>query len=149
VKGKFRNALKQVRRRISDFIDKNQNTTFGKAYARFRYLLIGVIIAVSLNLPPSIYPFAVFFILFLVILLLVVALVFQKTHSSRLNIRVFFLGASLTSLGSAFLTYVSLANGSIVQIPLNAIVGIFRSILLASFFSLLERLARYLEDETQ
>jgi hypothetical protein len=56
------------------------------------------------------------------------------------------LGASIISAGLALVTFFSLNRGGVIQISLENLTGVFKSILLASFFSLLERLTKYLED---
>jgi hypothetical protein len=61
-----------------------------------------------------------------------------------------FLGASLASITFAFHTFFfSIVSLGLIQISLNALVSLFRSILITSFFSLLERLTKFLEDREQ
>jgi hypothetical protein len=54
------------------------------------------------------------------------------------------------SIVFAFQTFFfSIVGNGLVQIPLDALVGLFRSVLLTSLFSLLERLTRFFEDQVE
>lgn len=112
------------------------------------FLLLGMLIAISLSYSTPLFPSVVFFLLSIVALLVFVVIFALGRDFMRL--RILFLGASITSVALAFRTFFfSIVLNGLVQIPFDALVGLFRSILLASFFSLLERLTRFIEDQSE
>lgn len=108
-------------------------------------LFSGMGISVSWNSVTPGYPSVIIFLLGLASML---ALVFTLASSRDfIGLRILFLGASITSVIFAFHTFFfSLMVYGLIQISDVALVGLFRSILLTSLFSLLERLTRFLED---
>lgn len=111
------------------------------------FLLLGMIIALLLGFGTPLYPFSVLFLIGIVLLLCFGAILALRGYFVKL--RLIFLGASIVSVILAFVTFFSLNRGGAIQIPFDALFGIFRSILLASFFSLLERLSRFLEEQNE
>jgi hypothetical protein len=111
------------------------------------FLLLGMVASISLARATPLFPSVVFFLLSVVLLLCLV--VYLALSKNFLSLRILFLGASVTSVLSAFLTFFSLVRLGLIQISLDDIVGIFRSVLLTSLFSLLERLTRFIEDQTR
>jgi len=65
------------------------------------------------------------------------------------ELRLLFLGASVTAVVSAFITFMSIINFNLISINLNQLAGIFRSLLLASIFSLIERSVKFFEDKSE
>ena len=109
-------------------------------------LVVGIGTAVTLNLLVPFFPSVFVFILITVILLYLI-FTSTKDKDDLLRLRIVFLGASLASIIFAFYTFFfSIQSSGIVQIPFNALIGLFRSILITSFFSLFERLTKFLED---
>jgi hypothetical protein len=112
------------------------------------FLLLGMLIAISLSHSTPLFPSVVFFLLSIVALLVFVVIFALGRDFMRL--RILFLGASITSVALAFRTFFfSIVLNGLVQIPFDALVSLFRSILLTSFFSLLERLTRFIEDQLE
>jgi len=110
-------------------------------------LLLGILIAVSLSYVTPLSS-AVFFAFQIVSLIgLIVIFAYYKEFRS---LRIIFLGASITSLIFAFRTFFfSLIINEMVQITFDNVWGLFRSVLLTSLFSLLERLTKFIEDKTE
>jgi hypothetical protein len=112
-------------------------------------LLIGIIAAAFLNLLTPLFPSILFF-LFVTGILLFFIFNSIRLKVEILQLRVLFLGASVTSILFALHTYFfSIISVGLVQIPLDSITGLFRSILTISLFSLLERLTKFLEDKRE
>lgn len=111
------------------------------------YFILGILTAISLSLGLPTYPVIIFFILGLITLLsIAIVLAYYRNFT---EIRLLFLGASVTSVISAFITYLSITNFNLISININQLAGIFRSLLLASMFSLLERFTRFFEDKLE
>jgi len=110
------------------------------------FLVLGIGFSISINNVTPTNPSIIFFAVSLILLsVLLVILAYERAF---MNIRILFLGASITSVLFATHTFVySIVLNGLIQIPFNALVGLFRSILLASIFSLLERLTRLIEDQ--
>jgi hypothetical protein len=119
-----------------------------KHVKRLSYLVLGMFFSFSFNNFTPVNPSM---ILFIVSLIMFGGLVVMSAYAKAfMEIRILFLGASITSVLFAFHTfYFSIALNGLIQIPLDALVGLFRSILLTSFFSLLERLTRFIEDQLE
>lgn len=112
-------------------------------------LIFGVISAVVLNLLTPFYPSLILFIIVAIMLLGAISYSVRE-KIGLLQLRVMFIGASVTSILFAFHTYFfSIVSIGLIQIPIDALVGLFRSILITSFFSLLERLTKFLEDRSR
>jgi len=112
-------------------------------------LLLGMLISISLSNSTPLFPSVILFLISLAILFVIVVILALSREFMRL--RILFLGASITSVAFAFHTFFfSLVSKiGLISISLDALVGLFRSILLASFFSLLERLTRFIEDQIE
>ena len=113
------------------------------------FLLLGMLFSISLSYGMPIFPFVILFLISLAMLFgFVVILALSREF---LRLRILFIGASITSVAFAFHTFFfSLVSKiGLISIPFDALVGLFRSILLASFFSLLERLTRFIEDQIE
>lgn len=112
------------------------------------FLLLGMIIAFDFN---AVTPFSLTSMPFLVgIVGLLLFIIYLAFHKCFVFLRIMFLGASITSVLFASRTFFfSIVKLGMVQIPLDAIVGLFRSILFTSIFSLLERLTRFIEDQLE
>lgn len=111
------------------------------------YFTLGILTGISLSFGLPIYPIIIFFILGLTILLSIAIIL--AYYRNFMEIRLLFLGASVTSVISAFITFLSITNFNFISIDINQLAGIFRSLLLASLFSLLERFARFFEDKLE
>lgn len=110
------------------------------------FLLLGMVISISLNNVTPLFPSLIFFLISLAVFLVIVVILALSRAFTKL--RILFLGASITSVLSAFRTFFfSIVINGLIQIPFDALVGLFRSILLTSSFSLLERLTRFIEDQ--
>jgi hypothetical protein len=109
------------------------------------FLLFGMFIAIGLSYisPLS----SVIFFSFLSVLLIAIIISFSLNKGFE-ELRALFLGASITSVAFMINTFFfTLVLNGLVQIPVpDGIVTIFRSILLTGFFSLLERLTKFIED---
>ena len=134
---------------------------YGKAYAKklkaslkgkragdqlFCFIL-GIVAAISLSLGLPTYPSVIFFVMGLIFLLSVAIIL--ACYRKFTELRLLFLGASVTSVISAFVTFFSITNFNLISINLNQLAGTFRSLLLASLFSLLERFTRLIEDHLE
>jgi hypothetical protein len=112
------------------------------------FLLLGMLLSISLNIGSPLFP-SVIFLLISLTALFVIAILLALSRDFA-SLRILFLGASIVSVLFAFRTFFfSIALGGLIQIPFDALVGLFRSVLLTSFFSLLERLARFIEDQLE
>jgi hypothetical protein len=111
------------------------------------FLLLGMLIALLLSFGTPLFPFSVLFLAGVAMVLCFTVILAKKRYYMRL--RLIFLGASIASVISAFITFFLLARTGLIGITLDALVGVFRSILLASFFSLLERLTKYFEEQME
>jgi hypothetical protein len=112
------------------------------------FLLLGMVISISLNIGTPLFPSVIFLLISLAILLVIA--IFLALSKDFIKLRILFLGASIVSVLFAFRTFLfSIVLNGLIQIPLDALVGLFRSILLTSFFSLLERLTRFIEDQAE
>lgn len=108
------------------------------------FFSIGVALAVLMSFVTPLFSDVVFFLLVSIeVLFFIIMIALSRRY---MLLRILFLGASVTSVLSAFVNFFSLGKSGIIQIPFDALVGLFRSILLASFFSLWERLTKFLED---
>jgi hypothetical protein len=105
-------------------------------------LISGVLIAIALNLSLPTWISAMQF------LSISLAVLFLVIITKNLSIfRMVFLGASFTSIVFAFYNFFFAINTAIgLSFNLYLLAGLFRSILVTSLFSLLERLTRFLED---
>lgn len=119
-----------------------------KAVNMLAYFVGGMLIASSLNTfgMPSYPDVLIFGLVVLGSLFIVISSGLNKEVGAHV-FRPFFLGASVISVFFAFRTFLSISDSNgVIQIPIGTLAGLFRSVLLASFFSLLERLARFFED---
>jgi hypothetical protein len=112
--------------------------------------ILGILIAVILNSITPLSSSWVFF-LFILVLLLILVIVFGWVYRDFMSLRILFLGASITSVLFAFHTFFFSIVGKfgIIGISLDSLVGLFRSVLLTSLFSFLERLTRFFEDQAE
>jgi len=112
------------------------------------FLLLGIATAFVLNFGTPLYPFSALFVVGIVLVLCFALVLLLKGHF--MNLRTLFLGASITSLIFAFRTFFfSLVMEEMIQITFDNLWGLFRSVLLTSLFSLLERLTRFIEDKIE
>jgi len=84
-----------------------------------------------------------------VAIILFIFVMSYKSSEEFISLRLVFLGAGTASLISAFVTFIAIAQNGLIQITLDQLAGIFKSLLLASLFSLLERFAKIREDNTK
>ena len=111
------------------------------------FLLFGIFVAIVLS---NITPLSSMVFFGSMVVMIIAIVVFFAYSREFMSLRLLFLGASVTSLIFAFHTFFfSLVLNGLVQIPLDAITGLFRSVLLTSLFSLLERITRYIEDQIE
>lgn len=110
-------------------------------------LMIGILLALLLNSFTPLFHDLVAFGLVLVIVIAIA--VFSWIDGQFVLIRLLLVGASIVSVVSALVTWASTGESGLIQINLNQIDNIFRSILLASFFSLLERITRFIDDRVE
>lgn len=111
-------------------------------------LIVGIMIALAMNyaLTPN-YLSMIYFLFETVVFSLIIVLSYGYAEG-MLTLRILFIGASIVSIIFAFYTFFfSITLQGLVQISNTAIAGLFKSILIASFFGLLERLAKFLEDK--
>ena len=88
------------------------------------------------------------YIVFPILAFTLLTFVFTLKKASEFDLlRMVILGAGTASLIAAFITFISIGQNGWISIDINQLAGLFKSILLTSFFSLLERLARYREDQ--
>jgi hypothetical protein len=112
-------------------------------------LITGILAAAILNLLTPFLP-SLFLFLIVAVCLLVAIFVYVRAKKGLLQLRIMFLGASVMSILFALYTFFfSIVSLGLIQIPLDAWVSPFRSILVTSFFSLLERLTKFLEDSSK
>jgi hypothetical protein len=111
---------------------------------KIMYISLGMLMAFTLSYITPLSPLTVFITLVAVAVVFVLLLAYEKDLA---NIRLAFLGASAVSLTLAFVTFSSLTHLGLYSVTLDQIVGIFRSILLTSYFSVLERLTKFFEDQ--
>lgn len=111
------------------------------------FLLTGISIALVLNNATPIFPSIIVFYVLLAVVFGIV--VFAWLAGFFDLIRILLIGASIISVLSALVTFFIIGNRGFISITLDQIAGIFRSILLASFFSLLERATRFVEDRVK
>ena|SRR5208337_1576898 len=110
-------------------------------------LLAGILIALILN---NIEPLSYNTELFSLLLILVFIIgIYAWSSGYFVLVRILLIGASIVSVLSALLTWISTGETGLIQITLTQIDGIFRSILLASYFSLLDRLTKFIEDRVE
>jgi hypothetical protein len=144
VKTKILNIIKN---NIKAGFKRFQNEKVKDQILQILSLLTGIGIAWALNnsVPMA---FSLDFFYFFLGLTIVFVIVSWLTESFTI-IRILLIGASIVSVLSALLTWVSTGKNGFISIDLNQIDGIFRSILLTSFFSLLERITRFIEDRVE
>jgi hypothetical protein len=107
-----------------------------------------MVISISLNYGTPLFPSVIFLLIGLVAFIVITIILASSRAFTKL--RALFLGASIISVLFAFRTFFfSIVMNGLIQIPFETLVGIFRSILLTSFFSLLERLTRFIEDQSE
>ena len=139
--------LDRLRNNIKSGFKRFQNENVQDKILQTLSLLIGIGIALTLNISL---PVSLLFTFFYILLAVVLAIaVFAWLTEYFILIRILLIGASIVSVGSALLTWVSTGKTGFISIDLDQIDGIFRSILLTSFFSLLERTTRFIEDRVE
>jgi len=111
------------------------------------YFIIGAVNAIILSFGLPTFPQVLFFIAGLALLLSIASIL--AYHKNFVEMRMLFLGGSVTAVISAFITFMSLTNFNLISINIIQIAGVFRSLLLASLFSLIERLTRFVEDRIE
>jgi hypothetical protein len=133
--------------------DKLSSRPTRKSLKQVFFLLNGVLFAYVLNMIFSmskaspLYEFVIDILIMFLWLGWTDRIIYRfPEFNSYMKIRAILLGASITSVILAYINYRSIVSASDIQ--LNAVIySIFRSILLASLFSFLERLVKYLEDQ--
>jgi len=115
-----------------------------KNWERVTYFLFGMIVAFLLSQLTPLLSLPAFVVLVVLTLYLVLQ-IFQAKDLGHL--RLMLLGASIVSISLAFISFISITHLGNISISLDQIVGLFRSILLASYFSFIERLMKFAEDE--
>jgi hypothetical protein len=138
----------KLRNNIKEGLKRFQNERVQDQIFQISSLLSGILIALALNFSLP-YPPTLFLFCFLLVMVFALG-VFAWLTEYFFLLRILLIGASIVSVLSALLTWIStgVSTGEVsyVSIDDNQIDGIFRSILLTSFFSLLERTTRFIED---
>ncbi|MCJ7635452.1 hypothetical protein MUP77_24070 [Candidatus Bathyarchaeota archaeon] len=125
--------------------------SFYKRIPWIPFLLVGMLGGYVLSSIQPLFSDAIYFLIVLGVIIVIVLLsILKGDPKHRLRLRAFFLGASTVFIASAFHSFFSqIGPNHTIIITTSTFIGMYRSILLASTFSFLERLTKFLEDQNE